>query len=441
LPCGSRGQPPCPIAREEPGVLEETHDDEQIIARVAALDIGKAEVVCCIRVPGERGPGRRRQEVATYSTMTRSLQLLAERLLDLGVSRVVMEATSDYWKPVFYILEAHGLDPWLVNAKDVKHLPGRPKTDKLDSVWLCKVAERQMIRPSFVPPPPIRRLRDLTRYRIDLVDECSAEKNRVEKLLEDAQIKLSVVASDIFGVSGRDMMAALLAGQRDPKVLAQLARRRMRAKIPQLEEAFTGYFTDHHAFLLTKMLARIDAISADIADLDARIEELIAPFGRQVAQLDATPGVGPIAATVFIAELGLDMTRFPTPGHLASWARFAPGIKESAGKKKGAGSTGHGNPYLARVLGEAAIGASRTDTFLGERYRRLARRRGKKKAIVAVGRSILTIVWHLLSHPDAKFCDLGADFYDNRLGTERRKREHIRQLQALGYKVTLEPAA
>jgi transposase len=419
-------------------VLEETHDDELIIERVAALDVGKAEVVCCIRVPGGRG---RRQEIATYSTMTRSLTLLAERLADLGVTRVVMEATSDYWKPPFYLLEAYGFDPWLVNARDVKHLPGRPKTDKLDAVWLCKVTERQMIRPSFVPPPPIRRLRDLTRYRIDLVGTCTAEKNRVEKLLEDAQIKLSVVASDIFGVSGRDMMAALIGGERDPKVLAGMARRRLKAKTSQLEEAFTGHFTDHHAFLLAKMLARVDALTADIADIDARIEELIAPFAQAVARLDAIPGVGPTTAAVIIAEVGLDMSRFPTPGHLASWARFAPGVKESAGKKKGAGATGHGNPYLARVLGEAAIGAGRTNTFLGERYRRLARRRGKKKAMVAVGRSILTIVWHLLSDPNAQFHDLGAEFYDNRLGTERRKREHIRQLEALGYRVTLQPAA
>ena len=421
-------------------MLEETHDDELIIERVAALDVGKAEVVCCVRVPGERGHGRR-QEVATYSTMTRSLSLMAERLAELGVTRVVMEATSDYWKPPFYLLEAYGFDPWLVNAKDVKHLPGRPKTDKLDAVWLCKVAERQMIRPSFVPPPPIRRLRDLTRYRIDLVGSCTAEKNRVEKLLEDAQIKLSVVASDIFGVSGRDMMAALISGERDPKVLAGLARRRLRAKTSQLEEAFTGHFTDHHAFLLAKMLSRVDAITADIADIDARIEELIAPFAQAMARLDRIPGVGPTAAAVIIAEVGLDMTRFPTPAHLASWARFAPGVKESAGKKKGAGTTGHGNPHLARALGEAALGASRTNTFLGERYRRLARRRGKKKAIVAVGRSTLTIVWHLLADPTAEFADLGADFYDNRVGTDRKKREHIRQLEALGYRVTLEAAA
>src|SRR5215472_10277276 len=250
-------------------MLRETQDREEIIERVAACDIGKAELMCCVRVPDEGKPGRRLQEVQGYSTMTGSLLRLADRLACLGVTRVVMEATSDYWRPAFYVLEAHGFETWLVNAKDVRHLPGRPKTDKLDCIWLCKVAERQMIRPSFVPPPQIRRLRDVTRYRADLVGARTAEKQRAEKLLEDACIKLSVVASDIFGVSGRAMMAALIGGQRDPKVLAQLARGRMRAKLTALEDAFTGHFTDHHAFLLAKMLARVDAINAGIAALDA----------------------------------------------------------------------------------------------------------------------------------------------------------------------------
>ena len=422
-------------------MLEQTQDEQEIIERVAALDIGKAELVCCVRVPDPKGGSRRVQEVTTYSTMTRSLQVMADRLLDLGVTRIVMEATSDYWKPPFYLLEAHGFQTWLVNARDVKNLPGRPKTDRLDAVWLCKVAERQMLRPSFVPPVPIRRLRDLTRYRIALVSDQTREKNRVEKLLEDAQIKLSVVASDIFGVSGRDMMAALIAGERNPQVLAQLARSRMRKKIPQLEEAFVGYFTDHHRFLLAKMLSRIDALDADIADLDAQIEAKIAPFAPAVARLDEIPGVGAIAAAVIIAEVGVDMTRFPTPAHLSSWARFAPGVKESAGRKKGTGSTGHGDRYLARVLGEAAVGASKTNTFLGERYRRIARRRGKKKAVVAVGRSILVIVWYLLRDESAAFHDLGPGYYDSRTNPETRKRNHIRELEALGYKVTLQPAA
>jgi transposase len=422
-------------------VLEEAHDSEELIQRVAALDIGKAQLVCCVRVPSPDQSGKRLQEVKTYSTMTRSLLVLADRLGELGVTRVVMEATSDYWKPVFYLLEAHGFEVWLVNARDVKHLPGRPKTDRLDAVWLCKVAERQMLRPSFVPPPEIRRLRDLTRYRADLVVTRTAEKQRVEKLLEDAQIKLSVVASDIFGASGRSMLAALIAGERDPRVLAELARTRLRAKRGLLEEAFVGRFGDHHAFLLETMLARVDLASADIAELDRRIEAELAPFTQAADRLDEVTGVGRTAAQVIIAEIGVDMGRFPTAGHLVSWARFAPGVKESAGKRKGNATTGHGNPYLARVLGEAAVAAGRTNTFLGERYRRIARRRGAKRAMVAVGRSILVIVWHLLSDPTVPYQDLGAGFYDTRVNAERRKRNHVRQLEALGYKVTLEPAA
>jgi transposase len=357
-------------------MLAESQDEEEIIAKVAALDIGKAELVCCVRLPAEGNRKKRLQEVSTHSTMTRSLGDLANRLVDLGIERVVMEATSDYWKPVFYLLEAHGLEPWLVNARDVRHLPGRPKTDVLDSVWLCKVAERQMLRPSFVPPAPIRRLRDLTRYRIDLVGERTAEKNRVEKLLEDACIKLSVVASDVFGVSGRAMMAA------------QLARSSLRTKITDLEEAFTGRFDDHHRFLLTRMLARIDGINKDIAAVDEQIEAQLAPFASAAQRLDEIPGIGPVAAAIILAEIGVNMSRFPTAGHLCSWAKFSPGISSSAGKTKGNGSSGHGNRYLARVLGEAAVIAGRTRTFLGERYRRLAKRRGKTRAIVAVGRSI-----------------------------------------------------
>jgi transposase len=422
-------------------VLEETHDSDQIIQRVAALDVGKAELTCCVRVPGQGGSGRRLQEVTTYQTMTRWLLVMADRLRELGVTRVVMEATSDYWKGVFYLLEAAGFETWLVNARDVKHLPGRPKTDTLDAVWLCKLAERQMLRPSFVPPRPIRQLRDLTRYRADLVAARTAEKQRVEKLLEDAQIKLSVVASDIFGVSGRAMLAALVAGERDPKILAQLARTRLRAKLGPLEEAFTGFFTDQHAFLLAKMLARVDQLDADLAELDAKLAELIGPLAGAVERLDEIPGVGQTAARLLLAEIGADMTRFPTAGHLVSWAKYAPGVSESAGKRKGSGSTGRGNPYLARVLGEAAVAASKTDTFLGERYRRIARRRGKQRAIVAVGRSILVIVWYLLSDPTARFHDLGAGFYDTRINAERAKRNHVRQLEALGYKVTLDPAA
>ena len=422
-------------------MLAESVDEDQIIARVAAVDVGKSELVCCVRVPAEGAGKRRLQEVSTHSTMTRSLAELANRLVDLRIERVVMEATSDYWRPVFYLLEAHGLEPWLVNARDVRHLPGRPKTDVLDAVWLCKVAERQMLRPSFVPPRPIRLLRDLTRYRASLVVVRTAERNRVEKLLEDAQIKLSSVVSDIFGVSGREMLAALLAGERHPAVLAQLARTRMRAKIPLLEEAFVGQFTEHHAFLLRTMLARIDETSADIAALETRIDQLTSPHATVVARLDEITGLGPSGAAAVIAEIGLDMSRFPTPAHLCSWARFAPGVNESAGKKKGRGATGHGNRYLGQVLGEAAVAAGRTNTFLGDRYRRLARRRGGARATVAVGRSILVIIWHLLADPDARYRDLGPDYVRHRTDPQRRTHAHVRQLEALGYAVTLTPVA
>jgi transposase len=279
------------------------------------------------------------------------------------------------------------------------------------------------------------------RYRVDLVAVRTAEKQRVEKLLEDAGIKLSVVASDIFGVSGRAMLAALLAGERDPRVLAQLARGRLRAKTAGLEEAFVGRFGDHHAFLLRTMLSRIDQASADIAAVEAEISAAIAPFQAAVDRLDEICGVGRTAAQVIVAEIGVDMARFPTAGHLVSWARFAPQVKESAGKRKGKATTGHGNPYLARVLGEAAVSAGRTNTFLGERYRRIARRRGAKRAVVAVGRSILIICWHLLADPDVRYHDLGPGFYDSRIDTDRRKRNHVRQLEALGYTVTLQPAA
>jgi transposase len=285
-------------------------------------------------VPDENKPGKRLQEIDTYSTTTRSLLLLSDHLRSLGITRVVMEATSDYWKPIFYLLEADDRDMWLVNAKDVKHLPGRPRPTS----WTrsgCARSPNNRVRPSFVPPPAIRHLRDLTRYRIDLINTRIAEKNRVEELLEDACIKLSVVASDIFGVSGRDMMAALIAGERDPKTLAQLARSRMRTKITLLEEAFTGHFTDHHAFLLARMLSRVDAINADIAAVEDRIGDHLVPFAAAVDRLDEIPGIGPIAAAVIIAEIGVDMSHFPTAGHLVSWARFAPGVKESAGKNEG----------------------------------------------------------------------------------------------------------
>jgi transposase len=419
--------------------IEETDEAVDLVERVCALDIGKAALTVCIRVPHDDKPGHRRQEVREHATTTRSLLDLADRLRAAGVTLVAMEATSDYWKPVFYLLEAEGFTCWLLNAKHVKNVPGRPKTDKLDAVWLAKVVERGMCRPSFVPPRPIRQLRDLTRYRRTLIRERTREKQRVEKLLEDAQIKLSSVASDIFGVSGRHMLQAMITGQRDPKVLAQLARASMRAKLRQLEEALTGHFDDHHGFLCQMMLERIDDLSAKLQELTAQIDQQVAPFAAQVAQLDAVTGIGRVCAQELIAELGVDMAVFPTAAHLVAWAKFAPQANTSAGKAKTA-ATGRGNPWLAATLGEIAVTAGRSNTFLGERYRRIAKRRGKQRALVAVGNSVLTIVWHLLSDPEVRYCDLGPDFYQSHSNRQRQERNLIRQLQQLtGKTVTLTP--
>jgi transposase len=420
--------------------MEELAEEQgELVARVAALDIGKASLVCCVRVPHETRPGARRQEVRTYDTVTPALLELRDWLICQGVTRVVMEATSAYWKPPFYLLE-DDIECWVVNARDVKNVPGRPKTDKLDAVWLCKLAERGMLRPSFIPGRPQRQLRDLTRYRRTLVHERSREKQRAEKLLEDAQVKLSSVISDIFGVSGRAMLAALIAGQRDPHALAALARGSMRAKTAVLRQALTGHFTDHHGFVLTMMLTRVDALTAQIDQLTTRIEDAIAPLAAQVAQLDEIPGVGITGAQEILAEIGADMTRFPTPGHLVSWAKFAPTARQSAGRSKAA-TTGKGNPWLGGTIGEAATATIRTRTFLAARYKRIVRRRGKKRALVAVGNSILVIAWHLLSQPGTHYTDLGPDWHD-RLAPQRRKRQLIAELERLsGQKVTFSNAA
>ena len=418
---------------------EISEETPELVARVAALDIAKASLVCCVRVPHESKPGRRRQEVRTFATTTRSLLELQDWLVCQGVTLCVMEATSSYWKPPFYLLE-EAIECWVVNAWDVKNVPGRPKTDRLDAVWLAKLAERGMLRPSFVPPPWQRELRDLCRYRRTLIRERTRVKQRAEKLLEDAQIKLSSVISDIFGVSGREMLEALTAGQRDPYVLARMARGSMRKKISVLQEALTGHFRDHHGYLLRMMLQRTEALTGQIEALTGRIEEVIAPFAAQVAQLDEIPGIGVTGAQELIAEIGVDMTRFPSAGHLVSWAKCAPKARQSAGRSK-PGTTGKGNPWLASALGEAAIGAARTKTFPGSRYHRLARRRGKQRALAAAGNSILTIAYHLLSDPDARFTDLGPDWHD-RLTPIRRKRQLITELERLsGKKVLLQDEA
>jgi transposase len=338
----------------------------------------------------------------------------------------------------------------------VKNVPGRPKTDKLDAIWLCKLTERGMLRPSFVPPKPIRQLRDLTRTRTVLTEERTRHKQRVEKLLEDAQIKLSTVATDIFGVSGRAMMDALIAGERNPKVLAEMARAGMRRKKDALVEALTGQFEEHHARLCRMLLDLVDSLDARITELTAWIHDAIEampgavgpePEGQAdaarlplVERLDEIPGIGIPTAQVMIAELGLDMSVFPTPGHLASWAKLSPRTIQS-GNKNTSGPTGKGNSWLKGALGDAAMSAAKTDTFLGARYRKLVKRRGHKKALVAIARSILVIVWHLINDPTARFADLGPDWHTRRLDPERRTRELLRQLKDLGHDVTITPAA
>ena len=410
--------------------MDDVDDADLVVQRVAALDLGKAALEACVRVPHPRRPGRRMQELPGYATTTAQLLEMVGWLRHWQVQRVVMESTSTYWKGVYYLLEAEGFDCWLVNAREVKNVPGRAKTDRADAVWLAKVAERGMCRPSLVQPPEIRRLRDLTRYRRALVQDRTREQQRVEKLLEDAQIKISAVLSNLHGVTGRAMMEALIAGERDPRTLAGLAKGLARKKTDRLEEALRGFFTDHHAMILQMMLDNTDRISAQIAALDARIEEAIGPFSQPAARLADIPGVSTVAAAELIAEIGVDMTRFPSAAHLVSWAKFCPQIHQSAGKSRSKGRA-KGNPWLAGTLGRIAFVNSRTDTFLGARYRRLARRRGKQKALVATGNSVLTVIYHLLSDPDARFCDLGPGYYESRINKHRRARDLATQLQAL----------
>jgi transposase len=422
--------------------MEEVEDEPLFCERVAGIDIGKKTIMVTIRVPGRTPGGRRRQETREFGTTRAQLLALAEWLRHWEAERIGMEATGDYWKPVYFLLEREGFDCHLYHAAQVKALPGRPKTDKLDSVWLAKVTERGSVASSFVPPEDIRRLRTHTRYRRRLVQARTAEKERCEKLLEDACIKLSSVIAGIHGVSGRDMLNAIIAGERDPRVLAEMARRRMRGKIPQLAEALDcTFFTPEHAFILQMMLESVDRMSADIEKLDARIAGLCEPYERQAGQLDGIPGIGVTTAQDLIAEIGVDMSVFPTAGHLASWARQAPRVRESAGRRKGRGSTGSGNPYIGGALGEAAIGAARTQTFLGAKYRRMVTHMPKKKAHGALARSQLVIAHALLSDPEAEYEDLGTGYYEQRANVRRQARSHARALERLGYHVTLEPIA
>jgi transposase len=460
-------------------------EHELVIERVAAIDVAKAAGKVCVRLPGKSG--RRFSRVWDVPARTGAIGELAEQLIEADIEKVSVESTSDYWRIWYYLLEAAGLEVQLVNARDVKNVPGRPKTDKLDAVWLAKLTEKGLLRPSFVPPAEIRRLRDYTRLRVDLTRDRTRYWQRLEKLLEDALIKISSVASTLVTLSTRDMIEALIAGERDPYRLAELARGKMKAKRSELITALDGRFDEHHAELARMLLSQIDALSTQIDTLSARIEALIAELpddtramdhrtggdapggstGTDIApdphtgganpirvdpaveaecvlstveRLDEVPGISVGNAQTILAEIGTDMSRFPTPEHLVSWAKLCPRTIQS-GPVTRAGKTGKGNPYLKGALGEAATAAAKTNTFLGQRYRRLVKRRGKLKALVAVARSILVIVWHLLVNPATRFHDLGPDYYTNRIVTQRRLRNYVAQLAAMGYRVTIESAA
>jgi transposase len=420
--------------------MHEAEDEPLFAERAAGIDIAKAGIEVTIRVPSDTRRGGRQQETRSFRTVRKDLLALADWLRCWQVTKVGMESTGDYWKPVYFLLEREGLDCVLYHAAQVKALPGRPKTDKLDSVWLAKITERGALPGSFVPPEEIRRLRTHTRYRRHLTQARTAEKQRVEKLLEDAHLKLSSVISDIHGVSGREMLDAIAAGERNPQMLAQLARGTMRGKIARLEEALDcAFVTEEHAAVLAMMLATIDYYTARIGELTAKIEVLCQPYLHQIAQLDAVPGTGVITAQDVIAEIGTDMTVFPTAAHLVSWAKWCPQVAQSGGKRKGANAAGRGNRYIGAALGEAAITAGRTQSFPGAKYRRLVKRMPKKKALVATGNSLLTIYHALLSDPAATYTDLGTDYYERRANIRRQARNHVRGLERLGYKVTIQP--
>jgi transposase len=421
---------------------------EVIHPRCAGLDVSKKDAKLCVRVQGQ---GRRGTSttVSTWGSTTAQILALREHLLAERVSCVVIESTSDYWKPFYYLLD-DGLPVMLVNAKAARNVPGR-KTDVSDAMWLADLGAHGLVGASFVPPEPIRVLRDLTRARTVITRARTKEIQRLEKLLEDTGIKLSAVVSNIVGVSGRAMLEALIAGQRDPAVLAELAHGAMRAKIPALTEALRGRFTDHHAFMVRLYLDRIDAHDADIARLDGRIEEAIKPFRPTRELLTSIPGFSNIVADVFIAETGADMSVFPTAAHLASWAGVVPGCNESAGRVK-SGATRPGNRHLKAALGVAVLSAVRSkNTYYAARYRRLAGThrpaptRGNKNrhssaaqiALVSLEHKMLTDAWHMLVN-GAFYRDPGPDYY-TRHQPGKTKTRAIKQLEALGYDVTLKP--
>jgi len=406
-----------------------------LIERGVGLDVHKATVVATVRVPATGGG--RLTVTETFGTMAADLLALRVWLQAYGVTHVALESTGVYWKPVYYMLEG-GFTLLLINMQLLKHVPGR-KTDVKDSEWLAQLLECGLLKASFVPPPPIRELRDLTRYRLQQVRDRAQEVNRLCKVLEDSGVKLTSVLTDVMGVSGRSMLAALLQGTTDPVVLADLARGRLRKKLPELRRALAGRFRRHHAFLVEQILAKIDFLDETVERLNAEIDERLAPFEPLLARLDTIPGVNRVVATTIVAETGGDMTRFPTAGHLCSWAALCPGQNESAGKRR-SGTTRDGNRYLRGQLIQGALGASHSKgTALQARYHRVKRHRGHKKAVVAVAHQILEIAYYVM-HDGVTYDELGADYFDRR-HADRAMRRHVRHLEALGFRVTIEKAA
>jgi transposase len=406
-----------------------------IVERPAALDVHKESVTACVRVPASEGG--RGQRVESFKTTVRGLLVLRDWLQAHGVTQVAMEATGVYWKPVWAILEDE-FDCLLVNARHVKQVPGR-KTDVSDAAWLCQLLEAGLLKRSFVPPKPIRTLRNLTRYRKAQIRERQREANRLHKILEDTGIKLDCVASDILGVSGRAMLEALVAGTTEPQLLAELARGRLRAKLPELREALEGRFDTEHRIVVAAILAHLDFLDEQINGLSEAIEEQISPFASAVELLCSIPGVQQRTAEVIIAEIGVDMSVFPTAGHLVSWAGLCPGQDESAGKRR-SGRTRKGSKWLRMALIEAALAAVRTnDSYLAARYRRLKSRRGPSRAAIAVCHSILAASWHMLQTGEL-YQDLGGDYFQQR-DPATTTRRLVRQLEALGHTVTLQPQA
>ncbi len=405
-----------------------------MFTRVAGLDIGKKSVTVCVRTPG---PGSsRHSETRTFRTMTRSLELMRDWLVVQGVTLAAMESTSTYWKPVFYALEEQ-MQCWLLNAAHMKAVPGR-KSDVKDAEWIAQLLEHGLVRPSFVPPP-IRRLRLLTRYRVELMGDRTRDAGRLEKMLEDASIKLSSVASSVTTVSARAMLTALIAGEADPQVLAQLAKGRMRAKIPDLVEALTGHFDADHARLAAAMLGRLDRVEVSLATLDEAIETASQPWAHQIELLQTIPGVGRKVAQVIIAETGGDMSQFPSAAHLAAWAGVAPAIHESAGHRSPAGAR-HGNKWLTSILVEAAGSASRSKTtYLSAQQSRLASRRGAKRAQIAAAHSILVSAYYMLKRNEP-YRDLGPEWLQHR-HDQAHTRRLVAQLERLGHTVVIDPAA